>query len=379
MLAAHPSPVDRIELKERAMEPGRGRITQERVMTAIVGSYPKPKYIFRSSGRALLDKVGMAFYELEDEIGSREFQKRLDRAALMAIREQNSAGIDLVTDGEERRGHYVLYVLRGLDGVDFEHLKEKTIREGMYVRELPVVFGRIAYKGPILLDDYAFTCEHAEGIAKVGLPGPATVVDSVADEYYEGDQEQMAMDYARAIRGEVEALLEAGCRVVQFDDPVLLRNPEQAQRWGLKALQACFDGFEGQATFIVHICRGYPDKPLEEKGVSYKANADYYGDLLRWLSESTIDVVSVEGAQGDLDLSVLPAIGNKTVMLGVLDVGSNEVESVESLVERGKEALRYLPRQQLILSPDCGMLQLSRKAARGKLANMATAAVKLNQ
>ena len=117
---------------------------------------------------------------------------------------------------------------------------------------------------------------------------------------------------------------------------------------------------------------------MERKGVSYKANADYYGDLLRWLSDSTIDVVSMEGAQSNLDLSVLPAIGKKTVMLGVLDVGSNEVESVESLVERGQEALRYLPREQLILAPDCGMLQLSHKAAGMKLANMTEAARRLN-
>ncbi len=360
------------------MEQTNGKVNPERVMTAIVGSYPKPKYIFRRSGRALLDKVGMTFRDLEEEIGAQEFKKRLDRAALMAIREQNSAGIDLITDGEERRGHYVLYVLRKLVGIDFEHLREKSIREGMYLRRLPVVVGKIARKGPILVDDYEFTREHAEGIAKIGLPGPATVVDSVVDEYYEGNLEEMAMDYARAVRHEVKALLAAGCRVIQFDDPVLLRNPEQAQTWGLKALQACFEGFESQATFIVHICRGYPDRPLDRKGISYKANADYYGDLLRWLSESTIDVVSIEGAQSDLDLSVLPAIGKKTVMLGVLGVGSSEVESVESLVERGQEALRYLTREQLILAPDCGMVQLSRETARRKLANVATAVKKLN-
>lgn len=356
-----------------------GKLTQERVLTAIVGSYPKPKYVFRRSSRELLVSVGMIFHELEDEIGTREFNKRLDKAALMAIREQNSAGIDLITDGEERRGHYVLYVLRGLAGIDFEHLREKSIRQGVYVRELPVVAGKIAYKSPILLNDYEFTRKYASGIAKIGLPGPATVVDSVADEYYQGDLEEMAMDYAQAIRHEVKALVAAGCRVIQFDDPVLLRYPEQAQKWGLKALAACFQGLESQATFIVHICCGYPDKPLERKGISYKANADYYRDLLGWLSDSTLDVVSLEGAQSNLDLSVLPAIGKKTVMLGVLDVGSNAVESVESLVERGQNALRYLPREQLILAPDCGMLQLSRKAAREKLANVATATSKINE
>jgi 5-methyltetrahydropteroyltriglutamate--homocysteine methyltransferase len=297
----------------------------------------------------------------------------------MAIEDQNAAGIDFVTDGEERRGHYVLYVLRKLAGIDSENLTEKSIREGRYVRDLPTVVGKIAYRHPILVDDFKFTQKHASGIPKIGLPGPSTVVDSVADEYYQGDRERMAMDYAEAIRHEVRNLIAASCRAIQFDDPVLLRYPEQAQAWGLDALQACFRGFESQATFFVHICRGYPDKPLERQGIEYKANADYYQDILSWLSDSTLDVVSIEGAQSDLDLSVLPGIGDKTVMLGVLDVGSDEIESVESLVERGREALRHLPREQLILAPDCGMLQLSRAAAKQKLRNLASAARELNE
>ncbi|MFQ5343174.1 MAG: hypothetical protein ACE5F6_16670, partial [Anaerolineae bacterium] len=363
-----------------------GKIKQDRVMTAIVGSYPKPKYLFPGSGRELLDAVGMSFYDLEQEVGSREFQQRLDRAALMAVEDQNAAGIDFITDGEERRGHYVLYVLRQLNGFDFEHLRSTSIRDGAYARELPVVTGKIAYKRPItsaglgtsLVGDFQFTRQHADGIAKIGLPGPSTVVDCVADDYYGGDLEQMAMDYATAIRHEVGNLMDAGCQAIQFDDPVLLRYPERAKRWGLEALQACFQGFEERALFFVHICAGYPDKPLERKGIAYKANTDYYADILSWLGESTIDVVSIEGAQSGLDLSVLPAIGDKTVMLGVLDVGSNVVESLEYVVNRGREALQYLPREQLILAPDCGMLQLSRAAAKDKLIRIAAAARELN-
>ncbi|RME45828.1 MAG: hypothetical protein D6791_09800, partial [Chloroflexi bacterium] len=194
-------------------------------MTAIVGSYPKPKYLFPGTGRELLDAVGMSFYELEKEIGSREFQRRLDRAALMAIQDQNNAGLDFVTDGEERRGHYVLYVLRRLSGFDFQNLRAQPIRDGAYVRELPVVVDRIAYRRPILVNDYLFTRQHAKGIAKIGLPGPSTVVDCVADDYYGGDLERMAWDYAEAIRHEVKNLVDAGCQAIQFDDPVLLRYP----------------------------------------------------------------------------------------------------------------------------------------------------------
>ena len=355
------------------------KIKQDRLLTAIVGSYPKPDYVYAGSGRALLDEDGAPLYKLKQAIGLVEFEKRLDQAVIEAIEDQNWAGIDLVTDGEERREHYVYYVLRKLGGIDFERRTEKRIRNNTYLRQIPTVVEQITYQGPIVVDDYKFTLKYAAATPKIGLPGPSTVVDGLADEHYQGNQRQMALDYAQAIRQEVKHLIEAGCRVIQFDDPVLLRYPDKAQTWGLEVLQACFAGLEDQATYIVHICRGYPDKPLESQGISYKANADYYQDILSWLSASTLDVVSIEGAQSDLDLSVLPAIGQKTVMLGVLDVGVNEVETVETLVERGKEALQYLPANQLILAPDCGMLQLSREAARQKLANLVIAAEMLNK
>ena len=204
------------------------------------------------------------------------------------------------------------------------------------------------------------------------------MADCVADEYYQGDRRQLAFDYADAIRHEVVALIAAGCQMIQFDDPVLLRHPEAARDWGLQALERCFAGLEDQATFIVHICRGYPNKPLERKGVSYKANQDYYRDILTWLSKSKLDVVSIEGAACKLDVSILGAIGKKTVMLGVIDVGDNAVESVEALVERANEALRYLPKAQLILAPDCGMLELTRASARKKLGNLSLAAHAVN-
>ncbi len=352
---------------------------QERIMTAVVGSHPKPNYLFPGNGRKLLDTFGMTFYDIERKIGTGEFKKRLDRASMMAIRDQNLAGIHFITDGEERRDHYVLYVLRKLDGFDFEYLKTKSIRNGIYVREVPTVMRKIAYKGPIVVDDYLFTKKYAKGIAKIGLPGPSTVVDSVVDEYYNGDLEQMAMDYAKAIHHEVKHLIDADCRMIQFDDPVLLRYPEKTKKWGLKALKACFQGLEKKATYIVHICRGYSHKQLEKKGIPYKADEENYRSILSWLRTTEIDVVSIEGAEGNLDLSILKEAGEKKVMLGVVDVGTNKVERVESLVKRGQEALNHLPKNQLILSPDCGMVQLTQTAARRKLKNIATAASILNK
>lgn len=351
---------------------------RDQVLTAIVGSYPKPRYIYPRNGRSLLDSFGFAFEGRREEVGATEFARLLDRAALEAIKDQNGAGIDIVTDGEERRGHYVLHIVNRLMGVDARNLKPITMRAGTARQNAPRVIGKLGYSGPLLMDEFRFTKRHAAGTAKIGLPGPSTVADCVADEYYGGDRKRLAFDYADAIRHEVAALIDAGCEVVQFDDPVLLRHPEAAQAWGLEALERCFAGLQDRATFIVHICRGYPNKPLERKGIAYKADQSYYRDILGWLAESRLDVVSIEGAAGKLDVSALGAIGRKAVMLGVVDVGDNEVESVPSLVARAAEALRYVPKGQLLLAPDCGMLELSRASARQKLVNLALAARALN-
>jgi 5-methyltetrahydropteroyltriglutamate--homocysteine methyltransferase len=351
---------------------------QGKVLTALVGSYPKPRYVYGKSGRSLLDSFGFDFDRRRMEVGVAEFSRFLDKAALEAIEDQNRAGIDIMTDGEERRGHYVLHIVNRLGGIDARNRKRISMRAGTTQQDAPRVIGKIRHVEPLVSDEFLFTKKHARGLAKIGLPGPSTVADCVADEYYGGDRCQLACDYADAIRSEVAALVDAGCEIVQFDDPVLLRYPEAARDWGLSALERCFSGLEGRATFVVHICRGYPNKPLERKGITYKANQAYYRDVLTWLSTSKLDVISIEGAAGELDLSILSAIGGKTVMLGVIDVGENEVESVESLVARAEEALRYLPSEQLILAPDCGMLELIRASAQRKLVNLALAAREVN-
>jgi len=282
----------------------------DHVLTAIVGSYPKPRYIYPRGGRALLDSFGFAFERRREEVGAAEFARLLDRAAREAIEDQNRAGIDIVTDGEERRGHYVLHIVNRLCGVDARNLKPISMRAGTSQQNAPRVIGKLGYEGPLVLEEFLFTKRHARGLAKIGLPGPSTVADCVADEYYEGNRKRLAFDYADAIRHEVAALIAAGCEVVQFDDPVLLRYPEAAQAWGVEALERCFAGFEGRATFIVHICRGYPNKPLERKGIAYKADQNYYRDILSWLALSRLDrpPVEEEAHGADLLLEGLPGL-----------------------------------------------------------------------
>src|SRR5215831_9364068 len=158
--------------------------THGKVLTAIVGSYPKPRYVYPRNGRSLLDSFGFAFERRREEIGSAEFASLLDRAALEAIKDLNQAGIDIVTDGEERRGHYVLHIVNRLEGVDARNLKPISMRAGTAQQNAPRVTGKLGYKGPLLLEEFLFTKKHAKRIAKIGLPGPTTVADCVADEYY---------------------------------------------------------------------------------------------------------------------------------------------------------------------------------------------------
>src|SRR5436309_12758071 len=172
---------------------------QTKVRTAIVGSYPKPRYIYSRNGRSLLDSFGFAFDRRRQELGPGEFAKLLDKAALSAIDDQNRAGIDIMTDGEERRGHYVLHIVNKLDGIDPYNRKRISMRGGTTEQDAPRVVGKIMYKGPIVLDEFLFTRAHAQGIAKIGLPGPSTVADCAADEHYADAPKQLAVDYAHSM------------------------------------------------------------------------------------------------------------------------------------------------------------------------------------
>ena len=353
--------------------------TDKVITTAVVGSYPKPRYLFPDSGRSLLDSVGAGFWGMRTKIGPKEHQRRLDRAVRLAIRDQVQAGVDIISDGEERRDHYIMYVLRGLEGIDFEHLEEITFREGKYKRMVPVIVNRLTYRQAITVEDFRFARSYARKMVKVNLPGPATVADTIADRFYQGDRERIARAYALVITQEVGNLINAGCREIQFDDPVLKRNLEAAGQWGIDVLESCVSDYRLEAQFYLHICRGYPDPASEKEGTLYKAPQENYAELLDLLQETSFDIVSIEGAQGSLDLSVLAHAGSKKIMLGVLDVGNNQVEPVGDIAARGREALSYLPPEQLILSPDCGMIELNRDNAKQKLKNLSLAAKLLNR
>jgi len=193
--------------------------------------------------------------------------------------------------------------------------------------------------------------------------------------FYKSDKE-LAFGYSKAIRKEVSALKKAGCKIIQFDDPGLLRNLTRSEEWGISALDTCFAGID--VTPVVHICRSYPNKKYEKKNIAYKSDQGYYPHLLNLLQKSSIDQISIEAKQDNLDPSILKNLGSKTVILGCIDVGNERVETVNEIIDQAKAALRYITPEQLILGPDCGLLELSRESSKTKLTNLAKASTILN-
>ena len=234
----------------------------------------------------------------------------------------------------------------------------------------------IDHQGPFLIADYRYAQSHADRPVKVTLPGPSTVVDAVRNGYYASRQE-VAFRYADVIRQEVAALNEAGCVTVQFDDPGLMRDLERARRWGMEALERCFEGIDGITT-IVHVCRSYPNPELEKSGFHYKSDQDYYPYLLDLIRESKINQVSIEARAGALNARVLEHLGEKTILLGCVDVGKEAIESVDDILRQAERALKYVQASQLVLAPDCGLVLLSRETAKAKLSHLARAAAQLN-
>ncbi len=334
--------------------------------TTVIGSWPKPSWL---SSRAH-DVSGWA-EDREWRFRGEELRRKQDEATVWALREQEETGVDIVSDGEIRRDNYVYYYCRHLDGFDFEHRPQITGRSGAWNWAAPMITGPIATRQPFLAADYQFIRDRTERLVKMTIPGPMTIIDSVKDEHY-GDDVALAMDLAATVRMEVEALAAAGCNVVQFDEPVFARFPKKVCDYGLRALEACFEGIAGITT-VVHICCGYPIEGYD------KANADSYTQLAPMLANSKIDQISIEGAHGPLDPSVLQSFGDKVVTLGVVDAGDSRIETVEEIETRVKQVLGYVDPDRLSVGPDCGMVFLDPKVAKAKLMNLVEGARRVRE
>jgi 5-methyltetrahydropteroyltriglutamate--homocysteine methyltransferase len=330
--------------------------------TTIVGSLPKPSWLAEPGQlRAPWRLSGEALREAQDD------------AVQLALLEQEDAGLDIVCDGEQRRRHYIWGFLEGLTGIDAEHLGTKRARGGRYAEQSPAarIVGEVTRPGPVFVDALRFAKAHARRPVKVTLPGPMTIVDSIVDEHYGADERSLALRFAELLNAEARELAGAGADVVQFDEPCFNVYVDKVEAWGIDALERCCDGV--RAKKAVHICYGY-GVPAVLAWKSHNRDWGHYGRTLPLLAGSSIDQVSVECAASGVDVSVLGALKGKDVLLGVIDVGTETVETPEVVAGRIRKALPYVSPERLFPCTDCGLVPRSREAARGKLRALAAGA-----
>ncbi|HXC85196.1 MAG TPA: uroporphyrinogen decarboxylase family protein [Trebonia sp.] len=331
--------------------------------TSLVGSYPQPDWLI-DRGR-LADRFPPRVRARELWRVAPEFLEQAQRdATLLAIRAQEDAGLDIITDGEVRRESYSNRFATALEGVDIDNPGTALDRSG-HPNPVPRVVGPIRRKHPVEVEDVKFLRAHTPRTIKITVPGPFTMAQQAQDDYY-GGKEALAFGYAEAVNEEVRDLFAAGADIVQLDEPYLQARPAQAQQYGVKVINRALEGVTG--TTAVHLCFGYA-------AIIHDRPAGY--SFLPELAACDCDQVSIETAQSNLDCSVLTALDGKTVILGVIDLNDPTVETPDTVVERVRRALPYVPASRMVLAPDCGMKYLPREAAFGKLTAMAAAAVRL--
>jgi 5-methyltetrahydropteroyltriglutamate--homocysteine methyltransferase len=323
--------------------------------TMIVGSLPRPSWLAQPA-------QVYTSYRLEGE-ALREAQ---DDAVLLALRDQEAAGLDIVTDGEQRRRHYIWGFCEGLAGLDFERLVKIQTRGNRYgvLVDAARVVAPVERPQAVLLDALRFLKRHTTKPVKVTLPGPMTTTDTLADEHY-GSRRTLATELAKVLNEEACELAENGCDIVQFDEPCFNIYLDKVKAWGIRALEAAIEGVT--CTTAIHICYSYGiPRVLAWK----KQNTEWgqYGVTLPLLREAGIDQISVECAASGVDPAVLEGARGKDILLGVIDVGTEEVESPARVAERIRKALPYVDAARLYPCTDCGLVPRSRPAARAKLA-----------
>ncbi len=340
--------------------------SNNRVRATIVGSLPKPTWL-AAPGKLFppwrLD--GAALAEGQED------------AVRLWVSAQERAGLDCITDGEQRRRHYIWGFFQGLEGIDTAHLAMRAQRAQRYHKEIAAarLVAGPEYRGPIFVDALRATLAMTDRPVKVTLPGPMTIVDSLADTIGGRSEAQLAMRFAELLNLEARALSAAGAAVIQFDEPCFNVYVDKVQDWGMTALERAAQGIIAKKA--VHICYGYGTADVKR----WKdANTDWshYEQTLPLLAKSSIDQVSIETAASGVDVGVIEAIRDKEVMLGVVDVGNEAVETAEIVAERLRHALRYIDPGHLYACTDCGMLPRSRQAAEGKLHSLAAGAALIN-
>ena len=333
--------------------------------TTLVGSFPQPDWLIdrkRLAGRFPPRTRAMELWRIPEA----HLEEAHNDATIVAIRAQEEAGLDIITDGEIRRESYSNRFATALDGIDIDNPGTALDRSG-HPNPVPRIVGKIKRKHPVEVNDLEYLKAHTQRMVKMTVPGPFTMTQQAQNDFYD-TEEEAAMAYADAVNGEIRDLFRAGADIVQVDEPYMQARPEKARDYGLEALNRALDGVEG--TTAVHICFGYA-AIIHERPSGYS--------FLPELRNCTCDQVSVETAQSNLDCSVLSHLSDKKVMVGCLDLSDMNVETPQTIVTRIRKALDFLSPGNVILAPDCGMKYLPREVADGKLRAMVTAAEMLRE
>jgi 5-methyltetrahydropteroyltriglutamate--homocysteine methyltransferase len=329
--------------------------------TTVVGSYPQPDWLV---DRQMLSKsVPRTRMTQLWRIPDDHLEQAQDDATIVAIRDMERAGIDIVTDGEIRRESYSNHFATALQGIDTEHPAIIAARSGQ-ATQVPRVVGHIRRHGPVELRDMEFLRRNTDHAAKITLPGPFTMSQQAKNEFYK-DDEELAMAMAAAVNAEALELQNAGADVIQLDEPWVRNDPAAARRYAVKAINRALQGLT--VPTVVHICFGYAAVvPGDTKPSCYSFLAE--------LADSAAQQISIEAAQPKLDLGVLVDLSSKKILLGVIDLGDPEIETAAVIADRIRNGLKHVSADRLIPAPDCGMKYLPRHIAFGKLKAMSDAA-----
>jgi 5-methyltetrahydropteroyltriglutamate--homocysteine methyltransferase len=322
--------------------------------TTIAGSLPKPAWL------AEPDRLWAPWRLSGAELAA----AKLD-ATLLAIKLQEDAGVDVVSDGEQSRQHFVHGFLEQLAGIDFEHKVEIGIRDNRYKAMVPIVTGALHAHGRVHEAEARHARAHTDRKLKFTLPGPMTIVDTLADRHY-GDRARLAMAFAEVLNAEARALERDGVDLIQFDEPAFNVYMDDVVGWGIEALHRAIDGLT--CTTAVHICYGYGIKANIDWKATLGGEWRQYEKIFPALAASRIDQVSVECRNAKVPMSLLGLLDGKDVMVGVIDVASDEVESPEQVADTIEAATRHVPKHRIIASTNCGMAPMRRDIAYAKLA-----------
>jgi len=329
------------------------------VPTTIAGSLPKPEW---------LSPPGVLWAPWLLEGAALEEGKR--DAVRLALFDQEHAGIDIVTDGEQTRRHFVTTLIENLEGVDFEHKRTVRIRD-RYDAAVPVVVGEVARRHPVFADDARFVRSQTLRKVKYTLPGPMTMVDTLYDAHYKSRQ-KLAEAFAAILNEEARSIEAAGVDVIQFDEPAFNVYFDEVRDWGIAALERAAEGL--RCTTAVHICYGYGIKANIDWKKTLGSEWRQYENTFPLLARSGIDQVSLECANSRVPLELLRLLAGKDVLVGSIDVATDRVEAPEEVAETLRAAMNHVPPERIVACTNCGMVPLPRAAARGKLAALAAGA-----